>query len=384
MEAMNRETERMKELSLKEAKRAEEEMRRAEKKMREESRMQAQTRDEELRRAEQRACEESLADYERQKAAMEAQTREAERQSLEAYNRQVQEREAEELRFMIEKSREEALRKQRQEEEETQQALRESASLALANRKYQDEVIRSGVNDLRGGLKEHWAEIQTTRTIVTEVLRAPIPAPAPAPPPPPPAPAPIAPKIIKQAPRPPPPTRPKPPKPVDFTLPAMGPQIIGRFKLGTRSQPIHPSQEIEAQSPGPLQQPLSPTAPAPFARLGGAIAASDMPVVREARGPSIPVPSAMDSRAGLRRTTGPRKMMPVQAENGVDPKLQAMLAKQRMWEEPEDGVGSVAPSQSTRKGSEDAVGEDDASAASRLGKFDFDSKRKTGWKKSGE
>jgi enabled protein len=123
---------------------------------------------------------------------------------------------------------------------------------------------------------------------------------------------------------------------------------------------------------------MSPTSPAPFVRLGGAIAVSDVPVVRELKGqvPSV-VPAAMDSRAGLRRTSGPRKVPPPVPERmGVDPKLQALLAKQRAWEpedEDEKSKKTVTPPRSPSGGPEPT--------ARRLSPSEFDTKRKTGWKK---
>lgn len=141
--------------------------------------------------------------------------------------------------------------------------------------------------------------------------------------------------------------------------------------------PIHESQDIP-DTPTTSGIPMSPTSPAPFVRLGGAIAPSDMPIVRELKGQVPPVvPAAMDSRAGLRRTSGPRKVPPpVPQRMGVDPKLEALLAKQRAWEpedEGETGTKSVTPPQSPS-----------GVQARRLSPVEFDTKRKSGWKKEDE
>ncbi|KAF1832310.1 hypothetical protein BDW02DRAFT_571136, partial [Decorospora gaudefroyi] len=154
--------------------------------------------------------------------------------------------------------------------------------------------------------------------------------------------------------------------------------------------PIHESQEIPHAPTGP-QLPLSPTtapSPAPFVRLGGAIAPSDVPVVREAKGPGVLVPSGtMQARTGLRKTGGPRKgpPPPVPQRIGEDPELAAKMAKRRAWEAVEvegDGGDSVTPSQSASN-VDLALSEEEASmlSARRLAKEDFDTKRKTGWKK---
>ena len=199
------------------------------------------------------------------------------------------------------------------------------------------------------------------------------------PPPPPPAPAPV-PKlaVAKSAPRPPP--APKPAtvsRETNYALPPVGEQKIGRFKLGGRSVPIHESQDIP-DTPTTSGIPMSPSSPAPFARLGGAIAPSDMPIMRELKGQVPPVvPAAMDSKAGLRKTGGPRKVPPPVPERmGVDPKLAALLAKQRAWEPEDDdemGAKTVTPPESPS-----------GIQARRLSPVEFDIKRKSGWKKEEE
>ncbi|CAG5186184.1 uncharacterized protein ALTATR162_LOCUS11511 [Alternaria atra] len=336
--------------------------------------------------AEERARERSRREHEKKMAAEEARTREVERQSKAEYERQLQERLDQDMEIMIQKSLDEAARKKKEEEEEMQRALRESARLAHMERSYQEDPIRSGHRDMGDGVTEHWTE-RTTRTTTRTVNDIPTrtaapPSPPATPPkmsmpPPPPAPAP-KPTVTKSAPRPPPAPKPAPaPKEVNYSLPAVGDQKIGRFRLGGRNVPIHESQDIP-DTPTTSGIPMSPTSPAPFVRLGGAIAPSDMPIVRELKGQVPPVvPAAMDSRAGLRRTSGPRKVPPpVPQRMGVDPKLEALLAKQRAWEpedEGETGTKSVTPPQSPS-----------GVQARRLSPVEFDTKRKSGWKKEDE
>jgi len=123
---------------------------------------------------------------------------------------------------------------------------------------------------------------------------------------------------------------------------------------------------------------MSPTSPAPFARLGSAIAASDVPVVREVRGQIPPVmPVAMDSRAGLRRTSESRRPPPPVPQRkpsgteGMDPVLKAKLEKRRAWEPEEEENKDVSPPRSPGQ----------EPTARRLSPSEFDTKRKTGWKK---
>ncbi|CAI9629591.1 unnamed protein product [Alternaria burnsii] len=318
------------------------------------------------REAEERARERSRREHEKKMAAEEARTREVERQSKAEYERQLQERLDQDMQIMIQKSLDEAARKKKEEEEEMQRALRESARLEHMERSYQEDAIRS------------------TRTDVPIRTAAPPSPPATPPmksmpPPPPPAPAPVPkPAVAKSAPRPPP--APKPAtvsRETNYALPPVGEQKIGRFKLGGRSVPIHESQDIP-DTPTTSGIPMSPSSPAPFARLGGAIAPSDMPIMRELKGQVPPVvPAAMDSKAGLRKTGGPRKAPPPVPERiGVDPKLAALLAKQRAWEPEDDGemgAKTVTPPESPS-----------GIQARRLSPVEFDTKRKSGWKKEEE
>jgi enabled protein len=139
--------------------------------------------------------------------------------------------------------------------------------------------------------------------------------------------------------------------------------------------PVHESQKMP-ETPTSSAQPLSPIGSMPISRLGGAIAAADMSIVREAK-PSIPGPAAF---AGLKKTAGPRKgpPPPVPNKSGIisgqdmDPKLAAMLSKRRAWEPAEE---EGAPSPPARTASAEAR---------RLAKEDFDKGRKTGWKKDDE
>jgi len=251
-------------------------------------------------------------------------------------------------------------------------------------RNYQEDAVGSGIEDQKQHLLTSLLpQIRSTRTDVPIRTAAPPSPPATPPmksmPPPPPAPAPVPkPAVAKSAPRPPP--APKPAtasRETNYALPPVGEQKIGRFKLGGRSVPIHESQDIP-DTPTTSGIPMSPSSPAPFARLGGAIAPSDMPIMRELKGQVPPVvPAAMDSKAGLRKTGGPRKVPPPVPERiGVDPKLAALLAKQRAWEPEDDGetgAKTVTPPESPS-----------GIQARRLSPVEFDIKRKSGWKKEEE
>ncbi|KAH6865032.1 hypothetical protein BKA58DRAFT_391248 [Alternaria rosae] len=319
---------------------AEERRRRAEKEAEEEAIARKRREHERKMAEEEQALLKSRRDHEKKMAE--------EREAFEKSRREYEKRMADEqlerdMQLMIQKTKEEEERKKREEEEALQRALRESAKWEQ-ERKYQEDLLRS---------------------------RTAAPPSPPATPPAPPAPAP-KPAVSKSAPRPPPAPKPTP-KEINYSLPAVGDQKIGRFTMGGRRVPIHESQDIP-DTPTTSGIPMSPTSPAPFARLGGAIAASDVPVVREVRGQVPPVkPAAMDSRAGLRRTSETRKAPPPVPERiGVDPKLQALLEKRRAWEAEEEEKKDVSPPRSP-SGQEPT--------ARRLSPSEFDTKRKTGWKK---
>ncbi|KAF1848439.1 uncharacterized protein K460DRAFT_279907 [Cucurbitaria berberidis CBS 394.84] len=383
--------------------------------------MEARAREEDMRRVEQRVLEESLAEAERMTVAHEARIKELERESAEEYARKVRQQEEEDFEFIMRKSRADAERAAHEQEMEMiQRAFLESLKTDPSLRNYKDEVITSGSIDLGGGLTEKWIEVKTTsRETLLKQSTAPIAPPPPPPPlPPPPVLVPIAPNFVKKAPRSLPVKKPAP-KTVDYTLPAIRDQNIGRFTVGTRHQPTHPSQEIKDKPTSKV--PITPSSPAPFARLGGTIA-PNIPAIREVRGPNIRVLSAQDAKAGLRRTLGPRKQLPPPDEPYVDPKLKAAMAKRRQWEdEAEDTTSnvsstSITPSQSASNvparasttsstlsslstarrplpasaesvaspitgATEEAWGEDDAKTmrAKRISKLDFDRNRKTGW-----
>jgi enabled protein len=151
--------------------------------------------------------------------------------------------------------------------------------------------------------------------------------------------------------------------------------------------PVHESQAIPDTPTGPAQ-PLSPTVPSKPVRLGGAIAAADMHIVREAK-PSMPGPNATAGFFPLKMTAGPRKVPPpVPHKGGItgqDPKLAAILAKKREWEPVEEDAAPVLPSQSASKAQPPSPPVRSASAeARRLAKEDFDKGRMTGWKKDEE
>lgn len=185
----------------------------------------------------------------------------------------------------------------------------------------------------------------------------------------------------KTAPRPPPaPKPPTPAKEINYSLPAVGDQKIGRFRLGSRAVPIHESQDIPEAPPTPAK-PMAPTgaAPSPMVRLGGAIPASDVPIVREIKGQVMPVPSAMDAaRTGLRKPSVSRKgpPPPVPDRSGKDPQLEAMLAKRRAWEPEDEDDATITPPRSPSKGHSRLADE----RARRMTPQEFDSKRKMGWK----
>ncbi|KAJ4375145.1 hypothetical protein N0V83_002229 [Neocucurbitaria cava] len=310
-------------------------------------------------RAEQKAREASRAEADRREAEHEAQIKEIERQSAMEFERQMRQREEDDFAFMMRQSREEADRLAHQREMEmVERAFRESLKVDPSIRNYNDEV-----------------QVEKPAT-----------------------------------------------KPIDYSLPAIGSQNIGRFKVGTRHMPIHPSQEIKEPAPGP--SPSMTTSPlSPVARLGGTIAPT-LPSMREARGPGIQIPSAQDARAGLRSTGGLVRRLTSTSQdepNVIDPKLKAVMEKRRQWEKEADDTASnassglITPSQSssnvrTRRSTPagSAVGrgariadeevaaaalrvtgaaeyawddEEDAKSmrAKRISKFYFDKNRKGGW-----
>lgn len=199
--------------------------------------------------------------------------------------------------------------------------------------------------------------------------------------PPPPPPLPVTAPVNKSAARapPPPPPAPKPAgqaKEINYSLPAVGDQKIGRFRLGSRAVPVHESQDIP-ETPITPAKPIAPSTPAPMVRLGGAIPVSDVPIVREIKGQVKPVPSAMENaRPALpfRKPSVSRKgpPPPVPNRDGRDPQLEAMLAKRRAWEPEEDEGATITPPRSPSKGQ--------TPPARRMTQNEFDTKRKMGWK----
>ncbi|KAF2853805.1 hypothetical protein T440DRAFT_487109 [Plenodomus tracheiphilus IPT5] len=322
----------------------------------------AKAHEEHMQRAEQRAREESLAQATELQKAQDARIAELERWSAEEYASKLQEQEDADFEFMIKQSREEAEHAAHEREMEAmQRAFQESIQLNQPTREYQDKVTRNWSEDLGDGQIAEWTETETTTWTTSKGKGPAIPRSSPPspylkrpdasncqpPPPPPPPPAPTEQHDVPIPPSPPapipkdpafPPTKqptPKPtePKALGYSMPAMGPQNIGRFKVGTRSQPIHPSQEIE--EPRSSKSPILPSAPAPFARLGGQVGLK-VPAMRQAQGPGVYVPSSTDPRSGLRRSAGPRSSFPSPEIPQVDAQLQALLAKRRKWEPEED------------------------------------------------
>ncbi|KAI8938913.1 hypothetical protein NX059_004770 [Plenodomus lindquistii] len=307
----------------------------------------AKAHEEHMQRAEQRAREESLAQAAERERAQDARIAELERQSAEEFARKLQEQEDADFEYMLRQSREEAEQAARQQEmeemEALQRAFRESLELNQPQREYQDKVTRKWTGDLGGGqMLECTSTATTSRTTskrketaipnpdLSTYLSQPVTSIAPPPPPPPPASIPRAPTLPPMQK---PVSRPMNSKPVDYSLSAIGPQNIGRFKVGTRSQPIHPSQELHESEK--TKSPISPTNPAPFARLGSQLA-PDSPATRPAQGPGVQVTSSINPRSGLRHTSEPRPSFQLPEEPQIDAQLQALLAKRRKWELEED------------------------------------------------
>ncbi|ENI04441.1 hypothetical protein COCC4DRAFT_51182 [Bipolaris maydis ATCC 48331] len=413
-EAIEREQKKYDEQRRREAKEREEELRRGEREV-----LERGHRQEEERLAEKKRREEALRAQERQKWASEERTREVERKSKEEYERQIQLQMDKDMEYMMAKSREEAERREREEEEEIQRALAESARLIRSERSYQEDQMSSGSREQSGGRIESWIE-STSRTTTTTTINnhssgnnhsnsynsnhnnsssshnsnsnypqksSSPPSPPATPPtrkatsPPPPPPLPVTAPVNKSAARapPPPPPAPKPAgqaKEINYSLPAVGDQKIGRFRLGSRAVPVHESQDIP-ETPITPAKPIAPSTPAPMVRLGGAIPVSDVPIVREIKGQVKPVPSAMENaRPALpfRKPSVSRKgpPPPVPNRDGRDPQLEAMLAKRRAWEPEEDEGATITPPRSPSKGQ--------TPPARRMTQNEFDTKRKMGWK----
>ncbi|EMD66514.1 hypothetical protein COCSADRAFT_188831 [Bipolaris sorokiniana ND90Pr] len=421
-EAIEREQKKYDEQRRREAKEREEELRRGEREV-----LERGHRQEEERLTEKKRREEAQRAHERQKWASEERTREVERKSKEEYERQIQLQMDKDMEYMMAKSREEAERREREEEEEIQRALAESARLIRSERSYQEDQMSSGSREQGGGRIESWIE-STSRTTTTTTMNnhsssnssgnnhsnsynnnhhnnnsshnnnnssypqksSSPPSPPATPPtrkatsPPPPPPLPVtAPRspVNKSAARapPPPPPAPKPAaqaKEINYSLPAVGDQKIGRFRLGSRAVPVHESQDIP-ETPITPAKPIAPTTPAPMVRLGGAIPVSDVPIVREIKGQIKPVPSAMENARPalpLRKPSVSRKgpPPPVPNRDGRDPQLDAMLAKRRAWEPEEEEGATITPPRSPSKGQ--------TPPAKRMTQNEFDTKRKMGWK----
>ncbi|KAH9861780.1 hypothetical protein J1614_011533 [Plenodomus biglobosus] len=308
----------------------------------------AKAHEEHMQRAEQRAREESLAQAAERERAQDARITELERKSAEEYARKLQEQEDADFEFMLRKSREEAEHAAQQREMEAiQRAFQESIQLNQPARGYQEKSTRNWTEEVGGDQTAEWTASETTTWTTSKGEGPALPIPSPPPPnsrqsmastPPPsltkqrnvPAPPPLPPAQIPKPPTLLPTIKPTPkptePKPVNFSMSAMGPQNIGRFKVGTRSQPTHPSQELEEQACP--KSPISPSAPAPFARLGGQVG-PDAAAMRQAQGPGMQVPSSTDPKSGLRRTVGPRPALQAPEEPQVDAQLLALLAKRR-------------------------------------------------------
>lgn len=387
-EAIEREQRKYDEQRRREAVEAEEALRRGERENLEKQYRQA----EQERLAANKRHSDALEAHRRQEEAHRQRTAEVERESREKYDREIQAQLDRDMEYMMRQSREEAARREKEEEEEIQRALKESARMIQMERSYSDDpsTTSSGHRDRGDDRIASWLE-STSRTNSHSNSNAdypPMSASPPSPPatpprmslpPPAPAPAPAPKPAVNAAAAPRPPPAPAPaPKPaqqqkeINYSLPAVGDQKIGRFRLGSRAVPIHESQDIPDAPPAP-PKPMSPSARAPMVRLGGAIPASDVPIVREIKGQVRPVPTAMDnnntSATTMRKPSVSRKPPPP-VPAGKDPQLEALLAKRRAWE-PEDEDATITPPRSPSKGQ---------SPARRMTQTEFDSKRKAGWK----
>jgi hypothetical protein len=115
--------------------------------------------------------------------------------------------------------------------------------------------------------------------------------------------------------------------------------------------------------------------------------------VREAK-PLIPTTSGDNNKPSVPRrpSVPPKRTIPLPEEDsGVDPKLQALLAKQRKWEDDEEEAEKVKSHTRVDSLTQPGAGSprsrsptEDEKRAKRLEKLEFDNKRKTGWKKEGE
>ena len=287
----------------------EEQRRLAEKKAREERLREQEAeieREEQRRLAEIKARAERLREHERELAAIEERTKAIE----------------EKRRLAEQTARDEDLREQ--ERERAREAERQAK--ADYDRLVKEQIDRDAKMQQERSIQDAALRKQQEDADVQRALKALASPPSP-PATPPAAPGPAPSFRHKPAPL-------SPRKEINYSLPAVGDQKIGRFTVGTRAMPIHESQDLPVQPPTPGK--VGPSARAPMVRLNSAISAPDVPVVRELKGQITPKPTALhdaSNRPGLKKTPGPRKAPPpVPERSGVDPKLEAMLAKRRTWD----------------------------------------------------
>ncbi|CAI6335053.1 unnamed protein product [Periconia digitata] len=196
----------------------------------------------------------------------------------------------------------------------------------------------------------------------------------------------------------PPPPPPPPPLTRHATMPRFPPpdysqppkdQNYGRFKIGTRHQPIHPSQDLDEPPAAPSNNPPGRKDPMPSARLAGIVA------------PEVPAPVAFavpsgDQRSRLRPTgLNRRSTLESRASQEESPnELEAQWSKRGIQreadeEEGSDSTSSIRPSQSASqvearptKPRVDSFGEEEDSGLSSMMRkhlSNLDQKRRKGW-----
>lgn len=285
-----------------------------------------------------RIREQNLAEAKERQRAHEEHERKMERQSRAEWDRMQREREQRDLDAALkasEAAKAEEKRRQQKELDDLEKAMRESRLQSPG-----------GQSDLDGRILEWTKSVKETATSpVGHGDSSSIPAPPPMPPTPgknsstsatKPASPPATPAKTTMPPS--PPTSERKLKEVNYSLPPVGKQDYGRFKMGGRSVPIHESQKLQEPNP---EVPI-PNAPSPYGRLGGPIKAADIPSFSHMQGGSVQPPT--DYKAGLRKFSNPKPPAPTALDASND-ELQAKLTKRRQWEADEEAT-SPTPSES--------------------------------------